>query len=600
MLFYQRTTVSLDSMWRMKAVSSTDLASWRLMNLLMLLFQLVYTQYCFSYCRLETIEIPETVTKIGLRAFYYCGSLASINISSSVTELGDHCFYYCKKLSNITIAYGIAKIPDYCFYSGYSLTEIRLPESITEVGSSGFDGCYALASINIPNRVTRIGAKCFSYCTALKEIKLPDSLIEIGSSAFDSCMGLASIDFESVPSFIGRIDTRVFLSNNEHILSLNTWGCINNVSVSNITETVDFIVPEGVNSIPASCFSSCTSLKTVKLPETITEIGSSAFNSCSDLVNINIPYGVTVIPARCFSQCRSLETVELSGSITKIGEYAFQGCEKLTSIEIPANVTSIRDECFFECQSLVNVTMGVNARASGVFYSVKTIKIFDGASRIPAEFFFDCSTLETVELPESIEEISVRAFFGCSNLTHIVFASTPSFISKIGIHIVLSTNNRSLIGITPENSELSINGRAVTDIGEFSGITIPITKISSGCFYDCQSLVEIDIPDSVEYVSSGAFRDCSSLTNITMGIKFSPSLLPSTVVHIKLHQSITEVHAEFFFNCSLLETVELPESIEEISDGAFADCTGLTKIEFAANISILGRCGNHVFHLTQC
>ena len=46
--------------------------------------------------------IPNSVTAIGDKAFYYCSSLASITIPSSVTAIGYKAFYYCSSLANIT------------------------------------------------------------------------------------------------------------------------------------------------------------------------------------------------------------------------------------------------------------------------------------------------------------------------------------------------------------------------------------------------------------------------------------------------------------------------------------------------------------------
>ena len=58
--------------------------------------------------------IPNSVTAIGDKAFYYCSSLASITIPSSVTAIGYKAFYYCSNLANITSLISADKlfIPD--------------------------------------------------------------------------------------------------------------------------------------------------------------------------------------------------------------------------------------------------------------------------------------------------------------------------------------------------------------------------------------------------------------------------------------------------------------------------------------------------------
>ena len=89
----------------------------------------------------KQVIIGDGVTTIGVRAFYYCSSLASITIPNSVTSIGDEAFYYCSSLTSITI-----------------------PNSVTSIGNYAFSGCSSLTSITIPNSVTSIGYGAFSDC----------------------------------------------------------------------------------------------------------------------------------------------------------------------------------------------------------------------------------------------------------------------------------------------------------------------------------------------------------------------------------------------------------------------------------------------------
>ena len=45
----------------------------------------------YGYPQLKTVEIGNTVTSIGVYAFWYCSSLTSITIPSSVTSIGKYC-----------------------------------------------------------------------------------------------------------------------------------------------------------------------------------------------------------------------------------------------------------------------------------------------------------------------------------------------------------------------------------------------------------------------------------------------------------------------------------------------------------------------------
>lgn len=81
----------------------------------------------FNDSKLNNIgELPNTVEKLGVRAFYNCSSLSkfSMNTASKLTKIESGCFNYCRQLK-----------------------EIRLPLSISSIGSSAFAHCTSLSNI---------------------------------------------------------------------------------------------------------------------------------------------------------------------------------------------------------------------------------------------------------------------------------------------------------------------------------------------------------------------------------------------------------------------------------------------------------------------
>ncbi len=94
----------------------------------------------FMGCRgLTSIEIPNSVTSIGISAFQNCSRLTSIEIPDSVTSIGAYAFYGCSGLSSIEI-----------------------PDSVTSIGNRAFQGCTGLTKIFIPKSVTTINASSYS------------------------------------------------------------------------------------------------------------------------------------------------------------------------------------------------------------------------------------------------------------------------------------------------------------------------------------------------------------------------------------------------------------------------------------------------------
>ena len=97
-------------------------------------------------------------------------------------------------------------------------------------------------------------------------------------------------------------------------------------------------------------FSGCSSLKTIELPQSLTEIGESAFNR-SGIEAINIPAGVLSIGDRAFANCWDLKSVVLPEGLTDIGQEAFNRTG-LKSICIPGSVTSLGHKAVGECYDL--------------------------------------------------------------------------------------------------------------------------------------------------------------------------------------------------------------------------------------------------------
>lgn len=108
----------------------------------------------------------------------------------------------------------------------------------------------------------------------------------------------------------------------------------------------EYHIREGVKVIGNVAFGWCRSLKSINIPNSVTNIGDSVFLLCRSLTKINIPNSVTNIGNRAFSSCKSLTSINIPDSVTNIWNCAFSLCKSLTNINIPNSVTNIGDETF--------------------------------------------------------------------------------------------------------------------------------------------------------------------------------------------------------------------------------------------------------------
>ena len=141
----------------------------------------------------ETVEnngTTYTVTAIGNDAFKESNNnyhLASVVIPNTVTSIGDKAFYFCRNLYSVTIGSNVTSIGEYAFYYCTALPTVNFPNSLTSIAGRAFYYCTSLISVTIPSNVTYIGISAFNYCSSLASVTfLPETAPEVNSYVFSS------------------------------------------------------------------------------------------------------------------------------------------------------------------------------------------------------------------------------------------------------------------------------------------------------------------------------------------------------------------------------------------------------------------------------
>lgn len=192
----------------------------------------------FAFAKFEDgVSIPDSVVRIGKRAFYY-DVVTEFSIPDSVTEIGEGAFSTCRELQSVKLSSNLTEIAPSTFYSCYSLTEITIPNGVTKIGNEAFSHCKELPAVAIPASVREIGSYAFYCCSALNELALSEGLSAIGSYAFSGCTSLQSV-----------------------------------------------AIPDGVESIGDYAFRN-TRLTSVTLPASVGVLGYRAFGDCPALTEI--------------------------------------------------------------------------------------------------------------------------------------------------------------------------------------------------------------------------------------------------------------------------------------------------------------------------
>jgi len=287
-----------------------------------------------------------TITSIPNEAFCHCIYLLGVILPNSVTRIGDKAFYYCWNLryttsGSITILDGVTEIGDSAFEQCFNFTNITIPNSVTKIGISAFRDCRYLTSVTIGNNVTSIGGGAFVQCTSLTSITIPKNVISIGDEAFAQCPGLTVINVDPTNTKYSS-ENGVLYNKDKTILVKYPEG-----------RTGTFTIPNSVTKIGDGAFEFCKEFANIIIPDSVTSIGYSAF--AYSKLGITGGNRVTSIGDEAFHYCEGQGSIAISDGVTNIGSRVFS-YSNLTSVTIGNNVTSIGKEAFYHCIKLTSVT----------------------------------------------------------------------------------------------------------------------------------------------------------------------------------------------------------------------------------------------------
>ena len=241
----------------------------------------------FTDCyTLEKITLPNSITTIGLDAFYKTAWYE--NQQDGVVYLGNILYAYKGNMSEgttIDIKEGTCLITARAFNGRNELKEVKCPGSMTYIDDYAFRNCKGQQKINLPNNIRRIGNYAFFNCQQLENITFPDSLRSIGDYALHSCLQLKSIKFPDKLETLG-----------ENVLQ-NCQG---------ITEVE---LGKGLKSTGIYTFFGCTNISEIVIPDNITHIADFTFSYCSNLKSLTIGRNVKTIGSYIMQNCSSMETV---------------------------------------------------------------------------------------------------------------------------------------------------------------------------------------------------------------------------------------------------------------------------------------------------
>lgn len=285
-----------------------------------------------------------------------------------------------------------------------------------------------------------------------------------------------------------------------------------------------------------------------------------------------IPASVRRIEEKAFLRCINLQGVTLLGMPEYVAEDSFDTCIDMQTILVPRGMkqqaqqmmphqSELITECVAEIDGLyyhlhsdtmtAKVVDKYPVAAAGDWYKLQN---YTGRIQLPSEVeyagnsyrvreigrcAFAYSSIEHIDMPNSIEVVGDRAFDSCEKLTEIIF---PDSIHTIGEAVLNECDN--LVSVRLSNN---------------------LRRLEKYSLYGCINLRKVELGNGLQYIGKEVFHSCDELTEIE---------LPASI----------EMMAEEAFSFSGLEVITLPDGMREVDMRAFADCFCLECITLGKGV----------------
>ena len=332
------------------------------------------------------------------------------------------------------------------------------------------------------------------------------------------------------------------------------------------SSTRKIVLPEGLKSIGYGAFRQ-SDLAEINLPSTLTEIGDYAFRT-TKITSIDVPEGISSLGGSVFASCELLSEVKLPSTLRSLGNGVFYKTA-ITSIELPENCTDIAEEVFEGCSSL------------------SSVKLPSNLSENKSMTFMDCSSLTSIEIPTNVSRINTLAF---SN-TGLTSLNLPASVNYIASN-TFTNSPIAAITVAAENEHFKIvDGVLYSADGNFLYLYPHNTAesytvaegtrgIIGGAFYK-SAVKTVALPQSLVGIDEMAFCKSSLETisipesvNLILGQAFAGTQLKELV----LPSSLTKIEEALVADCAQLTTITLGESLADVGNRAFYNCTALESI----------------------
>lgn len=477
---------------------------------------------------ISNVKIYGYLNSIGNNVFNYCRNLNELKLPESISEIGDN-FLNKSIVKSLTVFSGFTFGLN--FLLGTEIETLNYRGTLSEYLNTNFTNIINTKYIYIDG---------YLYDPDnLGILKIPNDITEIKSFAMSS-IPVRSVIF---PQSVTKINSYAF-KDNHHVKILN--------------------IPDTITSIEDSSFSGCSSLTSVTFEEgsQLTSIGDYAFYNCSRLTSITIPEGVTSIGEDAFKNCSRLTSITIPNSVTSIGKGAFSGCSSLESITLPfigakAGVTS-NDTYQYPLGYIFGTDNYSNSYSINQTYYEENLDV-----TVSKKFYIPRSLLKVVIRGGNILYGAFDKFKG-----NVFIKSSVKSIASRALNLYLITGNVFYeLSERPESYATQLSG-----VAEYWDINdVIITDYYEYAIHNnIDTCILIRYHSNENIINLPRYLDSYKIVEIG-----TSSFLDLPAEKIYIDYSVSQIDEGSFRNCNNLLELYLPASIEKVTGWMALNCPNL-------------------------
>ena len=520
----------------------------------------------FMDSTLREVDLFDSVTTIGARAFAGCAQLETLTLPESVTEIGEGALDGLTGLKKLVVKCDPAILPASAFanlsnltdvtietgaipanlFAGSGVTTLALGEGVTEIGESAFANT-ALTAVDLKNAAT-IGANAFAN-TALTSAELTNATA-IGESAFEGT-ALQTVTLNAAAS----VGERAFANTKLTQLVIPTDGSF---QLSAIEGTgAELRLPAGASDEQIAAWNETLgrpwydpilregeASKFIKMPFEATPAENFDFDPETGLILAYTGTDVDVVVPR-----------EIDG-VTVVGfkDYnAFASCQDYTDTETETNQTD--------------------------WVRLRTLVLPETIKALPDSMLSYCQQLETFVCYAPLENTGKNQFMLCRSLNNVIFVNSVRMIDNYAF------DSAGPLGNLYFGEHLDTICSQAFNFANLTSFVADAQSVEYGAFTECQNLTSLHFTGKVASFGENCIINCPSLAEICFDgcdLTASPMGLMMNVapkLTVRVPEGMSEENLNHAQNC--LSWSENPSEITVTTDScthalpAMPDVAGL-------------------------